>query len=461
MPAVRRFGLLDFLALLLVLAAAGGARVGYLVAYCDGGNNAGPLAVEDASPLLSDLPPGTKLRGQERPTELDALIHHVKEDDSFRARAPFALKEEATAHAAPGYAYLLGFAARYIPEGDFERFVRWGQVGLGSLAAVCVFLFARRAFRSLFVGTLAGLGAAAWPFAVIDTAALADGTLATFLLSACLWLGARAGATGGPMASLLFGVALAGLALTRPALLPFAVLCLAWLLVTTRDHSSGWVAALVAFLGFVAGMAPWTIRNYQLFNEPVPIVSTAYYELWIGNNPAATGGPLTEAMLEQAPAQELAAIAGQPDRYAVLAKHVAQTAQEAPGATVQRRINALLYFLFGERWFTQQRLADPLSGSVPEHTELVLAAVLLGLFVLAFLGWRWSFVYRRETIPAALAVLWLPLPYILSHALGLHGPRLPLDAVLLAFAAFGLACFVPGVSRDLLEPKADEDEDET
>jgi hypothetical protein len=459
MPAVRRFGPLDFVALLIVLAVAGTARVGYLIVYCDSAANAGPLAVEDVSPVLDDLPPGTKLRGREHATELDALIHNVKENNWFGSFAPFSAREEATAHVAPGYAYLLGFAARYAPEESFDRLVRWTQAGLGTLTALFVFLFGRRVFRSLFVGTLAGLFMAAWPFAVIDTAALADGTLATFLLSAGLWLGARAGTTGGPLASLLFGLTLAGLALTRAALLPYAVLCLAWLLVTTRDQSSGWVSALVAFLGFVAGLAPWTVRNYQTFNEPVPIVSSSYYELWVGNNPAATGGPVDEAMLEKVPGPDLAAIASQPDRYATLARKIAQEAQDAPTATVQRRVNALLYFLFGQHWFTNQRLADPLTSGGLDHAELILASSLLGAFLFAFLGWRWSFPYKREMIPASLAVIWLPLPYILGHAMGLHGPRLPLDPVILCLAAFALACFVPGVSRSLLEPKEREDEE--
>lgn len=459
MPEVRRFGLLDFVALLLVLALAVAARVGYLVVYCDTARSAGPLAVEDPSPVLDDVPPEVKLREQGRPTELDALVHNVKEHNWFGSFAPFSSAEEVTAHVSPGYPYLLGLLARTINPIDFEPAIRWGQAGLGSLTACFVFLFSRRVFRSLFVGFLAGLLMAVWPFAVINTAALTDGTLATFLLAAALWFGARAGATGGPLASLLFGLALSALALTRAALLPYAGLCVLWLLGTTRNHRSGWLPALVAFLGFFTGIGPWVVRNHEQFHEPVPVVSSAYYELWIGNNPAATGGPVTEEMLALAPANDLMKIPAQTERYAALGKLVLKEVHEGTGETIQRRINALLYFVFGQRWFTQQQLAAPLAREIPEYSQLILSASLLGLLLFSFLGWRWSFAYRKECVPAVLAMCWLPLPYILSHAMSLHGPRLPLDAVLIAFAAFGLAGLVPGLGAMLREPQADSEEE--
>jgi hypothetical protein len=40
------------------------------------------------------------------------------------------------------------------------------------------------------------------------------------------------------------------------------------------------------------------------------------------------------------------------------------------------------------------------------------------------------------------------LPYLLSHAESLAGPRLPLDGVLLCFAAYALACCVPRLVRN-------------
>jgi hypothetical protein len=53
-------------------------------------------------------------------------------------------------------------------------------------------------------------------------------------------------------------------------------------------------------------------------------------------------------------------------------------------------------------------------------------------------------------MPASLAMVWIPLPYLLGHAEALQGPRLPLDGVLLCYAAFVLACIVPTTASFLL-----------
>lgn len=54
----------------------------------------------------------------------------------------------------------------------------------------------------------------------------------------------------------------------------------------------GWgvvVKAAVFVLIAISCLAPWTIRNYREFGKLIPICSSAGVNLWIGNNPAATG----------------------------------------------------------------------------------------------------------------------------------------------------------------------------
>ena len=99
---------------------------------------------------------------------------------------------------------------------------------------------------------------------------------------------------------------------------------------------------------------------------------------------------------------------------------------------------------------TEAKLNGP--PEVEADVPLVLLSFLLAVLALGFLGWRWSYGWRWESIPAMLAMVWVPLPYILSHAESLSGPRLPLDGVLICFAAFALCSLVPGVNGTLLDP---------
>jgi hypothetical protein len=435
MVEARRFTPMDALLLAVVVVLAAGARAGYLIACADRARNAGPLVVETTSP------------------ELETLVNNLKDKQRFASRAPFAAEEEDTAHVAPGYPYLMSAVARVVDPAVRDSTMRWLQCALGTLTAGLYFLFARRAFQSPVVATLAGLLCAVHPFWVLDTAALAEGVTATFLLALSLLLGARASQTSGPLSSLLYGLSLAALALVRAAFLPFAFVALAWFLMRSRSLTRGWLCALLAFLGFVNGLAPWTFRNWQLYGEPLPIVDSSYYHLWIGNNPHATGGPVSEAMMRDAPVEELAGIRGQAHRYARLGGLVRQEVHDQPAETVRRRLRAGLDFVFGEHWFTEGRLAERTGSeeAAPDWLawsySVVLESTLLGLIVLALLGWRWSYGWRGSAMPASLAAMWIPLPYVLSHAEALSGPRLPLDGVLLCYAAFAVACLLPGRGR--------------
>jgi len=71
------------------------------------------------------------------------------------------------------------------------------------------------------------------------------------------------------------------------------------------------------------------------------------------------------------------------------------------------------------------------------------------LLILGLVGWGWTYAWRHEAFPSALALFWFPLPYILAHAEHLSGPRLPLDGLLLCYGAFALVYLIPGYGSGL------------
>ncbi len=448
MTEPRPFRLIDASFVLLILAVAAGTRSWYLSDCANGGSNSGPIRVQDAS----------------TPEDRDTLATNLKLTGSFSANGPLAEKPEPAAHVAPGYPWLLSMAAQLA---DPERAVRWGQVALGALTAALYFLFARRAFGNSLVAALAGLFCALHPFWIVSSVELEDGVVAAFLLALVVWLGARAGQSGGPLTSLLYGVTLAGLALVRAALLPFALVAVLWFLWRCRTLARGWLYALLAFLGFANALVPWTLRNYQLNEEIVPIADTAWWHLWIGNSPGATGGPEKDEVVVQRLANERGrspedvrrtfGALPQTQRYGPLAQDVADEVVRSPAGTINRRLAATVSFLLGERWL-REREVWYLAGSTADLPEwlrqsypVILLGTILAMLLLAFIGWRWSYAWRLASGPAALAVVLLPLPYILSHADSLSGPRLPLDGIYLSYAAFALVGVLPGMGTRLRE----------
>src|SRR5262249_42429465 len=161
--------------------------------------------------------------------------------------------------------------------------------------------------------------------------------------------------------SLLFGLALAGLALVRAALLPFGVVACLWFLLRCRRVPRGWLCALLAFLGFANGLAPWTVRNFRAYRELVPVADSTYLHLWMGVNDRADGGPqdkeTLEASLPKERLDELRAEKNQAKRYTMLGKDVLARVTEDPAGTVHKRLLAAQCFVFGRAWFHRGTLA--------------------------------------------------------------------------------------------------------
>lgn len=411
---------MEVILLCLVLVSAAATRTWYLRICGQNGTVSGPLLVQG---------PGDE--------SFQELVRNLSADRGYSFDDAFTRR----AHPAPLYPWLLSLILRVVPDQSaMEQLARWLQVVLGSLSPVFVYLFARRAFSSVLVAAMAGFILAFDPFAIVNTSDIGDGTLATMLLSLCLYTGVRGNQDGGTLTSWSHGLALAALALTRAALLLFVFVDMIWYLRRCRDRERGWMLALVTVLGFTSGVAPWILRNYHSFHDVYPIVDSTYFHLWLGHRPGASGG---DSVIVSPDELQLS------DRER--ARIIMEEIQRNPAGAIARRIWAGLYFVFGEEWFKSSKLwrEEPVDQEVqalPSWFARSYAALfsgwLLGLLLLAALGWRSSYAWRVESMPAAAAVITIPLPYILSHAEALQGPRLPLDVVLISMAAYAVANMV-------------------
>jgi hypothetical protein len=93
-------------------------------------------------------------------------------------------------------------------------------------------------------------------------------------------------ATDRPSANLALcaGLLLAGAALTRPSALALAPLLAAPLLDVRWPARARAHIAAAALFGMAAGLAPWTIRNYLLFHEVIPVSDEAGASFFDGNS---------------------------------------------------------------------------------------------------------------------------------------------------------------------------------
>jgi len=231
---------------------------------------------------------GAAARGGATPTNGDEPVYHgaalqlahdpaawVQRGTEFGYRAPLA------------FVYLAGIY-RIVPSPGFIT----GQAATSALGAlVCVLLY-------FLVRRVAGEGAAVaafWirgllpAFVVPDTFVLSEPLFAACLVGA--WLVAlRMHASMRRSDAALLGALVACCVLTREAAMTFPLLFAGFIWIT-RESATRAAARLALFgAAFLLTLAPWLLRNTQVWGTPLPLSYTAGVNLYIGNNPTATGG---------------------------------------------------------------------------------------------------------------------------------------------------------------------------
>lgn len=194
----------------------------------------------------------------------------------------------------PGYPFFL--VGGLWLSGDSIHFIVLVQALLGALCAVLTFLVCVRLF-DLRIAATAGMLLALSPTAIVYTGELLTEVLTTFLLFAFFWLvqgiALEQHRAKVPLwcvafgAGLLLGAAL----LVRPAVLAFcAGIGIWWLFWKPASRRRKWLLAGGLAVGVIVVVAPWSARNYLVFDRFVPLATNGGYNLMLGNNPQAWAG---------------------------------------------------------------------------------------------------------------------------------------------------------------------------
>lgn len=235
----------------------------------------------------------TLLVAQDIPVIGDALTYHLLGENIADGRgferaphpqlAPFEGWEPGvpTAEHPPLFPLLIGLITKLGATGYLAQKLLLCAVGTVTVAFVGL---AGREAAGPTAGLVAAALAAVYPFLWVVDGSLMSETLYGALLAATLWLALRFARR--PSLGLAAGLgALAGLAaLTRGEALLLAPLLLVPLAVRAEAAwRSRLTLAAVALGAFALVLAPWTIRNLTVFEEPV-LISTNGNAVFVGSN---------------------------------------------------------------------------------------------------------------------------------------------------------------------------------
>lgn len=192
------------------------------------------------------------------------------------------------AYRPPGYPAALAATARL---GLDSRGIQLLQ-NIGYLA--CLVVLARwaadRGGRTAGVVTVL-LGLLTFNWLVLPQELLSE-TLFLGLLVFAVALGPAGEDTPSLPRILLMGLVFGGAALVREVALPLGVLACV-LLAVRAIPKKGWVGAglllVVGGVGLASAILPWTWRNFRVLGALVPITTNGPINLYMGNNPSATG----------------------------------------------------------------------------------------------------------------------------------------------------------------------------
>jgi hypothetical protein len=196
-------------------------------------------------------------------------------------------RERGVADAAIPPVYSAVLAAAYAVFGRSGATVALLHTAFDAASLLLLGSIGRALFSSPWVGLLAALGMAVYPYFVFQSLAVNDTSLFVLLLHGLVWLVVRLRRPMPPgraaAATVLAGVVLALATLTRPVILPLGVWAAAWWWLRLPARAVG---QRLLVLGVAAALVigAWSVRNQRVLDARVVIATNGGSNFWQGNN---------------------------------------------------------------------------------------------------------------------------------------------------------------------------------
>ena len=229
-----------------------------------------------------------------------------------------------------------------------------------------------------------------------------------------------------------YGALWAFSAMVNPSLLsvlPFLTLWAIWPL--HQRTAQALKLTVMASAVFLAGIAPWSIRNYLVFQKFIPFRSNFGLELWLSNNP---GVPDTWAGFLH-PTEDPREAA----KYVRMTEipYMDEKQSEAFAFMRTHPLDTMRFFFrrFADNWLGIWDAPADMWRFMPPFLKLTLVWNCL-FSLLSFLGAHCAYRARcQAALPCASVMLMFPVVFYVTHTTGRYRyPVVPIMAILTVFA---------------------------
>lgn len=383
------------------------------------------------------------LSGLAAPPEFDGIGYDMIARNLLAGNG-FVLDGRRTAFRPPGYPL---FVALIYAVGGSWAVLRLVQALLGTLTALVTYRVALLVFSQVRLALLTALLVALHPVLVYLTGLIYPETLSTLLTMLALWLLVRLTTERPARTGLLLalGSVLGAIVLLRPGLLVFAVLGMGAVWWAQRGEKGVLVKVLLIPLVIVLFILPWTVRNYVVFDEFIPLATEGGVTFWGGNHPLGHGGHVEPSVATWLGPNPPSSLYGWPELTEKQSENRFYQAAldwilSEPGQFLQllpQKVARSWMLVFGNearsmtlpRWVATAYLLYPLT-------------VLVGLF--------WSLLHWRKLLPIYCLLLAHTLTTLLFYGSTRQSALVvPAALILSAFALDRGAAIVAGAVQNL------------
>lgn len=314
--------------------------------------------------------------------------------------------------------------------GESLTAARMANLALGGIAIILCYLISKEAGA----GRLGRLFApAVWalylPASVYGVYLLKE-NLMTPLMLAVMWCALRLHTQPSMKVATVCGILFGVLAVTgNSALVLVAPVVLASYWLPTPVWQRLKVMMFIVAVALVTS-APWLIRNAEVLGAPV-LNTNGGFNLYLGNNPAATGMFVSIADTPRGPSWHALRAAGELQAAEVLKREAIDWIKDHPGEFVKLALKKAVYF-----W------APPFhEGKYEVSKAEVLVRIMWAMQYIAIIGLALTALVIRQLRCRKTALLWSAIVcYAAVHILFLVAPRyrepiIPMLAVIAAISA--------------------------